>query len=179
MSELIQARLLEADDFPLPFSAYVPVDMGSELDESDGTAHFTAEFGGLRNEDAFVHVYVFPLGTDLQRAAAMAKAYKTGRGIPVSQGLEFIADEFVPSYLAWAVEAYEFRYENDRGWFAGTLGVGRHNDRYFMIIRHYPVEYAEGFQPRANVITRSWQWADGSGLNPTPPEPPPIVEGVD
>lgn len=178
VQEPVQAQLFEAEDFPLPFSTYVPADMATELDESERTAHFTAEFGGVRNEDTFVHVYVFPEGTDNQEALALAKGYKSGRGIPVSRGIEIIADELRPPRMDWALKAYRFRYEDHNGWYGGTIGVGLHDGRPFMIVRHYPLEYEEGFQPRADLITRNWQWGDGTGLHLSPPEPPPIVEGI-
>lgn len=154
------------DDFPLPFITYVPEDMAASSEASDSTAHFTAEFGGVRNEDAFVHLYVFPQGTRAQKAIALAQGYRAGRGIPVSRGIEPIAEDLTPPHLEWALEAYRFRYQGEDGqWFGGTLGVSRHDDRYFMILRHYPAEYGDGFGPRANLITENWVWADGTRLD--------------
>lgn len=176
MPEEVALRAFEAPEgFPLPFTAYVPRDMAAEAGE--GTAHFTAEFGGSRTEDAFLHVLVHPEGTDRQTALAAAKGYKTGRGLPVSQGLEIIADEPRPPHLDWAIEAYRFRYQSGGRWYGGTLGVGRHGGHFYQIVRHYPVEFEEGFAPRADLITETWRWADGGGLRPGPAqEPPPIVE---
>lgn len=176
--EPITLRLFRADDdFPLPFTTYVPEEMAASTDESEGTAHFTAEFGGVRNEDAFIHLYVFPPDTHLEEAVALAKGYKTGRGIPVSRGIELIADELMPPHMDWAVQGFRFRYEGEDGVYAGTIGVGRHQDRHFMLLRHYPAEYGEGFEPRADLITDTWNWADGTGLSNGPrPEPPPIAE---
>lgn len=180
MPEPISLRLYRApDDFPLPFTAYVPDDMAPSAGDDESTAHFTAELGGVRNDDAFLHLYVFPEATEPQHAIAAAKAYKAGRGIPVSRGIELISDELRPPHLEWAIEAHRFRYQAGGEWFGGTVGVGRHQDRYFLLMRHYPVEYGDGFAPRADLITGTWRWADGSGLESGPrPEPPPVVEGV-
>lgn len=177
MPEVMELALFRADDFPLPFSAYVTADMAAERTD-ERTVHFFAEFGGQRQEDAFLHLFVFPEGTGRQEALATAKGYKTGRGLPVSRGLEPIADAVDRPQLDWAMEAYRFRYQAEGRWFGGTLGVGRHDDRFFMIVRHRPVEMGDGFAPRADLIMETWRWGDGSGLQPGPAEePPPIVEG--
>lgn len=182
MAEPISLRLFTAlEDFPLPFTAYVPEEMAAQR-ASESAVDFIAEFGGTRSEDAFVHLYVFPEETDRQAALAAAKAYKTGRGIPISQGLEIIADATLPPHLRWAEEAYRFRYQSVDRWYAGTLGVGRKGDRYFMIVRHRPAEYGDGFGPRADLITETWRWWDGTGLQdraePVPPVPDDPTPGA-
>ncbi|MFP4622677.1 MAG: hypothetical protein ACLFRX_00715 [Gemmatimonadota bacterium] len=170
MAEPLSLRLFRAPDhFPLPFTAYVPEQMVAE--PGDEAVRFVAAFGGERNQDAFLHVFVFPPDTDRQAAIAAAKGYKTGRGIPVSQGIEIIADELPPPNLAWALEDFRFRYQSHGQWYAGTIGVGRQADRFFMIVRHYPAEYGDGFPPRADLIQETWRWADGTHL--TTPEADP------
>ncbi len=166
MAEPVELRLFRTPDgFPIPFSTYVPEDMEPSGDASGRTAHFTAEFGGVRNEDAFLHFYVFPQGTPLQETLALMKGYKTSRGVPVSQGLEPIADELPRPDLRWATEdAYRFLYESGDSWYTGTVGVGEWNDRYYMMVQHYPQEYGDGFGPRTALILDRWQWADGSSL---------------
>lgn len=154
-----------SDDFPLPFTTYVPADMEPSTDPDEGTAHFTAVFGGVRNEDAFFHVYVFPEGTRAQEAVATARGYKTGRGVPVSGGLEPISDQLSSPDLAWAIQAYRFLYQNGGQWYAGTLGVGEREGRFYMMVQHYPAEYGDGFAPRAALIGSTWHWADGSRLH--------------
>lgn len=166
MREPVVLRLFRTpEDFPLPFAAYVPEDMDPRADPSGGTAHSTAEFGGARNEDAFVHLYVFPDGTPLPEAVATARGYTAGRrGIPVSGGIGSDSDDKPPPHPDWALESFPFHYQSDGPWYAGAVGVGRHGQRHFMIVRHYPVEYADGFGPRADLILETWRWADGSRL---------------
>ncbi len=165
MREPIELRLFEAgDDFPLPFTAYIPQDMRAEV-HGDGTLKIVAEFGGVRNENAFIHFYTFPEGTPWQEALATAKGFKAAQGIPVSRGLEPLQDDLPPPEgLAWAEEAYRYVYETGGQAFGGTLGVARREGRAFMIVTHRPVEYAEGFGPRAHIVMESWRWADGSAL---------------
>lgn len=166
MREPMALRLFRTpENFPLPFTAYVPEDMDPRADASDGTAHFTAEFGGVRNEDAFVHLFVFPEGTPLPEAVATARGYTAGRsGIPVSRGVEPVTDDNPPPDLDWALESFRFHYQGAGPWYAGAVAVGRHDQRHFMIVRHYPVEYADGFGPRAGLVLETWRWAGGSPL---------------
>lgn len=165
MAEPIELELFETPDgFPLPFTAYFPSDMAASADADDGTAHFVAEFGGVRNEDAFLHVFVFAEGTPWQEALATARGYEAGRGIPAGRNVEPIAEDLREPSLAWAGEAWRYRYQAGGQWFGGTIGVGTHQDRPFLILRHRPQEYAEGFGPRADFITETWRWSDGSPL---------------
>lgn len=164
MVEPVDLRLFRTpDDFPLPFTAYVPEEMAVSADES-GVVDFVAEFGGERNEDTLMHLYVFPEDTPWQEAVATAKGYKTSRGIPIGRGIEIIADQFARPDFPWAEEAYRYRYESGDQWYGGSLGVGRRGDRPFMIVTHWPVEYEEGFAPRAEWIRATWRWWDGAPL---------------
>jgi hypothetical protein len=163
MAEPVELTLFRSPEgFPLPFTAYVPTNMRPEIE--DGGARFIAAFGGVANPDAFVHVFVFPAGTDRAHALDAARAYETGRGVPVSRGLEPVEDGGEAPRPAWAIEAYRFRYQGVDGWFVGTIGVGEHGGRYFQIVRHYPAEYGDGFPPRADLVLETWRWADGTGL---------------
>jgi hypothetical protein len=152
--------------FPLPFSTYVPENMTAEESRTDSTASvsFIARFGGIRNEDAYVHLYVFPAGTDRQGALALAEGYIASRGVPVSQGLEPLPESEASARMPWATEAWTFRYQRDSGWFFGSLGVGEHRGRFFQLMRHYPGDYGDGFGPRAGLIENGWRWADGTPL---------------
>jgi hypothetical protein len=166
LAEPIALRLYRAPDgFPLRFAAYVPGDL--EAREEESAIRFTAHLGGRTEPDAFLHVFVFPPGTDRRAAVASARGYKTGRGIAVGQGLEPIADDLKPPNLQWAVRAFRFRYQSGGRWFGGVLGVGEHDGRFYQIVRHRPVEYGDGFAPRADLVLETWRWADGSPLIPT------------
>lgn len=170
MPEPVELRLFEAPDgFPLPFSTYHTTDMAASADADEGTAHFVAEFGGVRNEDAFVHVYVFPPETPWQEAVATARGYEAGRGIPAGRNVEPIAEGLDEPSLEWAIESYRYRYQSGGQWYGGTVGVGMREARPFLILRHWPVEYVEGFNPRADFVTETWRWFDGTPLRATGP----------
>lgn len=169
MPEPMRLRLFRAEDLPLPFSLYVPADMAASTEDEgeSGTVHIEAAFGDVPDQDAFIHVRIYADSVNRQQAEARVRAFKTGRGIPVSQGIELIADEVAEVRMPWAELAYGFRYQSHGTWFAGSIGVGRHAGRFFHIIRHYPVEYGDGFEPRADLIIKSWRWEDGTPLSPT------------
>ncbi len=162
-------------DFPLPFSAYVPADMAAEVSTENGggaSVHFYAEFGGHRNENAFLHLFVFPAGTPEPEAVAAARGYETGRGVPVSRGLEPASDSAAASSIPGAIAGYRFRYQDGGGaWFVGRIEVRRYDGRLFLLVHHYPAEYGDGFAPRAAVITDTWQWSGDGPLQPSPGRP--------
>lgn len=171
LPEAVPLRLIRSPGgFPLPFTAYVPTAMDPEFSTAgDGaTLDIVAEFGGRRNDDAFLHLYVFPEGTSRQAAEAAALAYRAGRGIPVSRGLEPLAAPRDRTSMPWALDAYRFRYQSGGQWLVGRMGVGHRSERYFLLVRHYPEEYAEGFAPRADLVLQSWLWSDGSTLGGRP-----------
>ena len=65
----------------IPFYTYVPADMIGESTSSDeGEAHyFYAKFGGQRNNDAFLLMFIFPAGTAEPDAVEAARAFRDGR----------------------------------------------------------------------------------------------------
>ncbi|MBW3553538.1 MAG: hypothetical protein KY466_08510 [Gemmatimonadetes bacterium] len=155
------------DDFPLPFSAYVPEDMtrASEGDDEDGASvRFVAEFGGVRNERALVHLFVHPVGTDPQQALAVVRAYEAAAGVPVSRGIEPLGESETLRRMPWADHAYVFRYQASGTWYLGTIGLGSHAGRLYHLVVHYPAEYGDGFGPRAAILLDTWRWGDGSPL---------------
>lgn len=165
--------------FPLPFSTYVPPDMEAEVEtatapQAGEAVRFLAAFGGQRNDDAYVHLFVFPAGTVRRTAVAEARGYTASRGVPVSRGLERLDVTDAARRMPWALESYAFRYQDGGRWYLGSIGVGRHDGRFFQLIRHYPAEFGDGFGPRAGLIIRSWRWADGEPLaGGTPADPSP------
>lgn len=169
MPQSMPLRLVRAPDgFPLRFSAYVPEDMAARFSTGDDGASLDliAEFGGRRSPDAFLHLYVFPAGTDRREVEAMALAYRAGRELPVSMGLEPLEEAGPESRMGWSGPGYRFRYQGEGTWYIGRLGIGRHGDRFFLLMSHYPQEYVEGFGPRSDIVRQTWKWADGSPLDP-------------
>lgn len=169
MPERIALRLFHTPDgFPLPFTAYLPSDMASETSEGEGAAgpsvRFVAEFGGVRNDRALIHLFVQPEGTDPQQALALVRAYQAGTGVPVSRGLEPLGDPEALRRMPWADHAYAIRYQAGGAWYLGSIGLGSRDGRLYHLVTHYPAEYADGFAPRSALVLDTWRWADGSPL---------------
>jgi hypothetical protein len=65
----------------LPFSTYVPDDMAFEqnsADEGEGY-YFFAEFGGQKNENAFMLVFILPQGSSAADAQSLGSAFIASR----------------------------------------------------------------------------------------------------
>lgn len=166
MAEPMEFQLFRTPDgFPLHFSAYVPEDMEADVLEDDAAAvRFMAAFGGQRNPEAFLHVYVHPTGTDPQTAVGTMRSFGASRGIPVSMGIEPLPEPEATQRMPWADRGFGFRYQGDDGWIVGSMGLGSHDGRLFHVITHYPEEYGDGFGPRSAKILETWQWEDGTSL---------------
>ncbi|HEX6938769.1 MAG TPA: hypothetical protein VF158_05110 [Longimicrobiales bacterium] len=143
-------------EFPIPFTTYVPVDMAAEPAASaEGQAiRFVAEFGGIRNEQAFLAVAFPPAGLDEAGARGLARAFAARYEIRTR-----LPD--MPPRYPWSIEEWDFTRDLPGGSRAiGTVALGRHGDRYFYVATHFPVEYADGFGPRAARILAQWRWED-------------------
>ncbi|MBI3952023.1 MAG: hypothetical protein HY314_16375 [Acidobacteria bacterium] len=132
----------------------------ASISSGEGDAiRFIANFGGKRNEDAYLEVFFYPAGTSEAQARALAKEAATSRGLT-----ERRAD--VPNYYKWSLAEYGFSSKlKGRGSIIGTGALGRHGDRFFRVTLQYPQDYAEGFVPRAHRILDEWRWEDtGQGF---------------
>lgn len=65
----------------VPFSTYVPDDMAFEQNSSDEGEgyYFFAEFGGQKNENAFMLVFILPQGSTAADAQALGTAFIASR----------------------------------------------------------------------------------------------------
>ena len=150
MPERMRLRLVRSPEgFPLPFSAYVPVDM--EMAErppgEDPAVRFVAAFGGVRNEDAFMELAAYPEGLDERAAVARAEAV-------AGEGAEPLDD---PGY-AWAERGWRWRGEEGGEAYTALLILGRREGRWLHVLRRYPPEYGDGFAPRAGLVLESLRW---------------------
>ncbi|HEX7118026.1 MAG TPA: hypothetical protein VF212_04525 [Longimicrobiales bacterium] len=153
--------------FPVPFTTYVPADMAAEpVASGEGDAfRFVAEFGGVRNEQAFLAVAFPPAGVDEAGARELARAFAAQHEIRARR-------PDVPRRYAWSLEEWDFSRGLPDGRTAiGTVALGRHGDRYFYVATHFPEAYADGFGPRVERILDEWRWEDtGEGLGGASPD---------
>lgn len=137
--------------FALPFSTYVPEGMEAEF-AAPLAVRFIAAFGGTRNADAFMmmeaHDTARPAARDILERLMSARSVREHEVTQTQRE-------------GWAEEAIGFRaIASDGTNVTGSISVGEHNDRWFHIVRYYPVEYGDGLPPRLNTILRHWRWED-------------------
>lgn len=143
---------------PLAFSTYVPADMIT--DAAGDTVRFVADFGGERNDSAFMEVVRLPHGVapDSIRRATRRLAEQHGlRAGPTS------------ARLPWAIAEFDFRGAGCSAATCptGTVVLAAHGGRFFRMLWRYPAEYGDGMAPRIRWILEEWRWQDtGDGLEP-------------
>lgn len=150
-------------DFPLPFSTYVPDGIAAQVDSAG--VRFSAAFGGVENQLAYMYVHPHPPGTELHQARDRVGEFLISR---VANDDPLDTDDYADTWDRsdapdWAVEAYTF--EDDQVAAAGTLYSGRvilarHGTTFFHVIIHYPAEYGDGLGPRFDAILEHWRWED-------------------
>lgn len=126
----------------LPFVTYVPSDMLFEhvaADEGEGFTFYT-NFGGRKNENAYLLMFIYPEGTKQVDAVRLVKAWVASRADVAASQIE------------------QFRYEKDGTRFVAGIDLRMHGNRYYYIAKQYPEEYSEGFNPRAQRILDEWKW---------------------
>ncbi|MBW3534513.1 MAG: hypothetical protein KY453_04755 [Gemmatimonadetes bacterium] len=155
MPEPVELRLVRSPDgFPLPFSTYAPAEFRVEqaMREGQPAVRFVAAFGGVRSEDAFVEIALYPAGGG--QAAALERA-------ALSMDPSAEPEILDGSGLGWAELGWRWRGGGADGPYVAHFLLGHHGERWFQVLRRYPPEYAEGFVPRAEVILESLRWGDG------------------
>ncbi|MGQ0813149.1 MAG: hypothetical protein ACT4O1_01635 [Gemmatimonadota bacterium] len=141
-TEPITLRLIQPPSASPPFYTYMPTDMAFEAassGEGDGY-YFYTNFGGNRNEDAYLLLFVFPTGATEADAGQRVRMYVESRGAPAS------------------ADRKSFTFKRGGRLYAAGIELRRHGSRYYYLARQYPIEYADGFGPRAQKIIDEWQW---------------------
>ena len=157
-------------DFALPFATSIPASMRAQpLPADSGDA---VRFVDSGNPAAYLHLFVQPLGYTADAAEENIRAVAESYGVPGVGEVE--PTERFP----WALAQYRFeRRGSTAPPVAGFVALGQHAGRFFHVIVQHPLEWGDGFVPRARLILDQWRWADtGGGLEqviPTPVIVPP------
>lgn len=147
--ERVELRLFESPPgFPLRFYTYLPPDLIAEpVAAGEGDAvRFSANFGGVKREDASVILFVYPQQITAEDARAM-----TGNLAQRHGGAE--VEERVYN---WSLDEYAFSSHDE----VGRLSLGERAGRSFYILVSYPPEFGDGFGPRSHVVLDEWRWTD-------------------
>lgn len=158
--EKIDVTLKLYDEVGSIFTTYFPYkDFIAESSGSgEGTgAWFYANFGGNKNELAYVHFFFPARATNLEN---LRRVIKDRRGLIASNGWQVVSrTQSVP--YRWAKEKIVFTKRQGNQNITGAVYLGEEKGKAFYVITHYPMEYGDGFGPRANIILENLQVVGG------------------
>lgn len=121
------------------------------VSSGEGTrVKFIVNFDDQRNENAYISVF-FP--NKVKTMAELESFVNSQSGLIASNQWRVISRSSNVSY-PWAKQKIDFRQGQD---ITGTIYLGEQNDKFFYVINHYPIEYADGFSPRADLILQNLQ----------------------
>lgn len=146
-------------DFPAGFTTYTTDDMPAsvQISEDGVSIQFTAQFGGVRNERAYLQVFLYPAGTTRATATGRTEAFVSGLNPEID--LSEAGDRY-----AWAFQETRFGYPHEDVLHTGYLALAERGTTLFHVLYQYPAEYGDGMAPRIALILDEWRWRDGSGL---------------
>lgn len=139
----------------IPFSTYIPEhdftveEAGSE---EEGTVFFFTNFNDNKNEKAYISIYMYPEEVKTSEQAVSEITGENG----MAKVNEWDIAEPDSKRFNWSIREYHFTHQP----YTGSIYLGKHGDRYFRFVLHYPVEMGDGFEPRASIIIDEFYWID-------------------
>ncbi|TAF03190.1 MAG: hypothetical protein EAZ77_17655, partial [Nostocales cyanobacterium] len=106
---------------------------------------FIANFGGVKNENAYIQI-TFP--DNFQNIGELKNFINSKDGIIAANKWKVISRSKTVTY-PWAKEKIAFSKGED---IVGDIYIGEENGKVFYVITHLPMEYGDGFSPRADLI---------------------------
>jgi len=141
------------DEYKNLFTTYFPHQdfLPEGVSSGEGTgARFIANFGGVRNNNAYVSISFL---NSVKNLGQLRRFINSKSGLIAANKWRVISRTQNTAY-PWAKEKIVFGQGRD---ITGTLYLGQQNGKVFYVITHYPVEYGDGFAPRADLILRNLQ----------------------
>jgi hypothetical protein len=157
--QVVEMELRLFNQPALPFTTYVPKkDFQDEVDSSDqGTvAQFTFSPSGKKNETAYVQIFMPSRHTSVDE---MRELLLSEQGLLASNNWELVDRTDIVSY-PWAREKLIYQQRTDEEDFYGSVYIGDYRGRSFYALTHYPVEYADGFEPRSTIMLENLRFRD-------------------
>ncbi|MBD2197073.1 MULTISPECIES: hypothetical protein [Calothrix] len=151
--EKVPVTLKLYDQYSDLFSTYFPDKefIAEGLSSGEGTGvKFIANFGGTRNENAYVHIAFL---NDVKTLEQL-KSFVNGQNGLIATNKWQVVNREQPVTYPWAKEKIVFNQGKD---IVGNIYLGQQNDKVFYVITQFPVEYGDGFPPRANLILENLQ----------------------
>lgn len=134
---------------------YIPAQdfIAEESASGEGMAvHFISNLGNWRNDQANVRLF-FPAG---QPGIDQMRDMTIGpRGLLAINKWRLIkSDERRPLPYPWALEEYTFQHRDEETFYSGSVILGESSGRPVRVTVVYPLDYAEGFLPRARILLK-------------------------
>jgi hypothetical protein len=142
------------DQYSRLFTTYYPIQdfVPEEVSSTTGKGvRFIVNFGGTRNDNAYVNV-VFPNGVNNLRQ--LRNLINGKSGLLASNGWQIVSRTRNVPYR-YAQEKIVFNKKQDNENITGNIYLGQQNGKAFYVVTHYPVEYSDGFTPRADLIMKN------------------------
>jgi hypothetical protein len=153
--EKVPVTLKLYDQYSNLFTTYFPdkeflVEGGSS---GEGTGvRFIANFGGSRNENAYVHVAFL----NNFKTLGQLKSFVNGKNGLIASNKWRVVNRNQKVAYTWAKEKIVFSQGKN---IVGNVYLGQQNGKVFYVITQFPVEYGDGFPPRADLILQNLQAA--------------------
>ncbi|WP_242037985.1 hypothetical protein [Tolypothrix sp. FACHB-123] len=151
--EKVPVTLKLYDQYSDLFTTYFPDKelIAEGLSSGEGTGvKFIANFGGSRNDNAYVHIAFL---NDVKTLDQLKSFVNGQNGLIATNKWQVVSREQSVTY-PWAKEKIVFNQGKD---IVGNVYIGQQNDKVFYVITQFPVEYGDGFPPRANLILENLQ----------------------
>lgn len=149
---LIEGEETEIDlklyEQPKLFSTYFPSEdflVESKTSEQQKEVKFIVNFGGVKNENAYLK-FVFP--SNLNKLSEVKDLINSENGLIKNNKWQIVNNSSDVKY-PWIKEKIAFNQGQD---IIGDIYIGEQNGKIFYVITHFPIEYAEGFAPREDLI---------------------------
>jgi hypothetical protein len=142
------------DQYSNLFTTYYPKKdfLPEAVSSGEGTGvRFIANFGGNRNQNAYVSVSFLNSFKTLEQLRNFVSG---NNGLIASNKWQVVSRTRNTPYR-WAKEKIVFNKKQGTQNITGTVYLGQQKDKVFYVMTHYPVEYGDGFPPRANFILQN------------------------
>ncbi|NET01046.1 MAG: hypothetical protein F6K62_01265 [Sphaerospermopsis sp. SIO1G2] len=141
----IDLKLYEEANF---LSTYFPAEdflVETKNSQQQKEISFIVNFGGMKNPNAYLK-FVFP--QNLKTLSAIREFINSENGLIKNNQWQKVNNSSDIKY-SWIQEKIVFRKGRD---IVGDIYIGEQNGKVFYVITHLPIEYAEGFAAREDLI---------------------------
>lgn len=148
---------VELEPYETPqFTVDLPADFVAVPDTNSGDGagvRFKFAPTGTPDDQAYVQVF-FP--SETISADDLTKQLSASDGLLASNRWKVTQGDDAPPY-DWARSTLNFEQPGSADAITGRIYVGEHQGKAFLVYTHFPIEYAEGFLPRADLILETFE----------------------